>query len=44
MWGLTINMSKTDYLKVGEDTVSDLQMDTNIVKGCRSFNNSIVKQ
>lgn len=32
MWGLTINMSKTDYLKVGEDTVSDLQMDTNIVK------------
>jgi len=30
-------MSKTKYLKVGEDTISNLQMDTDIVKGCGSF-------
>lgn len=37
-WGLTIKISKTDYRKVGYSTVNDIQVGTDIFKGCHSVN------
>lgn len=36
-WGFTINMSETEFLKVGENTINEIQVGANIVKGRRSF-------
>lgn len=35
MW-LAINMYKTEYLKVGENTVNGMQMSSDIIKRCRN--------
>lgn len=36
-WGLKINMSKTEYLKVGDDELEDIEIETEKIKGCKTF-------